>query len=336
MVLHTSCKYTLADLAQSQSLTFEGDGDHVVEGVATIEQATSKQIAFLANVQYRQYLEESKAGVLIVSKDDAHLWDGFKILSDNPYLTYALIAQMLYPPNPIINELHETAIIHPSVQLGQNVSIGEYVVVGENTNIEDNVSIGAHCVLGSSCVVRENTRLCANVTLYDNVEIGARGLIHSGAVLGSDGFGFAYNQGTWEKVPQLGRVIIGDDVEIGSNTAVDRGALSDTIIENGVKLDNQIQIAHNVHIGAHTVVAGGVGIAGSTRLGKQCRIGGKAGIIGHLDIVDGVTVTAMSLVTKSIKNPGSYSSAFSAISSNQWNRLVGWLKRSVPQKESEL
>jgi len=238
----------------------------------------------------------------------------------DPHVAYAKIAAVIHPPIIPTQAIHPAAWVDPASHCAGNVSIGAQAVIEAGVTLADGVIIGAGCVVQRNSQIAANTQLMANVTVYHGVRIGERVLIHSGAVIGADGFGFANDQGKWIKVPQLGGVQIGNDVEIGANTCIDRGAIEDTIIEEGVKLDNQIQIAHNVTVGAHTVMAGTSGIAGSTEVGKHCIIGGGVAINGHLKIVDKVVFTGMSMVTKSIKKPGVYSSGMPAEPSDKWQR----------------
>jgi len=303
--------FSIEQIAGWFGLPFKGDGSHQILGVASLSQATPYDLTFLANPHYRQFLDASKAGVVVLSPKDIDAWHGNKIISDNPYLSYALIAQKMFSNSKSVAVIHPSAVIHESAKIGKNVSIGPHVVVDENV------------VIGDDCVLHANT------FIGRHCDIGAHVIIHVGVVIGSDGFGFAYGDDQWHKVPQLGRVVIKDNVEVGANTTIDRGALGDTVIDEGVKLDNQIQVAHNVHIGAHTAVAGCTAIAGSTTIGQHCRIAGHVGIVGHLTIADNVVVTAMTLVTKSISRPGVYSGAFGAQPASQWRKLVASVRRFV-------
>lgn len=312
--------YTLQELAEKVGGTIEGDASCRISHVATIQNAGPESITFLSNRSYRKYLASTQASAVILRSEDLPECPVSAIVIDNPYLAYAKIASLLNPPT-----MHKPGI-HPGAILSETAQVHPQAYVGPQVYVADGVRIGAHSYIGPGCVIEqgaevgEGCRLVANITICHKVNIGNRVLIHPGVVIGSDGFGIANDQGTWLKVPQLGRVIIGDDVEIGANTTIDRGALEDTVIEEGVKLDNQIQVAHNVHIGAHTAIAGCVGIAGSAKIGKFCAIGGGAGIIGHLEIADHVQVTAMSLVTNSITEPGVYSSGTPLQPNQQWHR----------------
>jgi UDP-3-O-[3-hydroxymyristoyl] glucosamine N-acyltransferase len=299
----------------------DGDAGCEVSCVATLANATPESVSFLADSRYRKYLVGCQAGAVILSKSEREYFPGNALISANPYLTYARLTA-LFAPQSAEDEvrIHNTAVIHPDAKLGQNVRVAPHVVIGSSVVVGDGTSIGAGSVLGDGVVVGENSVIHANVTVYHDCKIGARAVLHSGAVIGSDGFGFANEKGVWVKIHQLGRVLIGDDVEVGANTSIDRGAIEDTVIGDGVKLDNQIQVAHNVKIGNHTAMAGCVGIAGSADIGANCAIGGGVGILGHLKIADGVTVTAMSLVPNSIPEGGVYSSGTPLEPKSQWQK----------------
>ncbi len=311
---------TLAELADYVGGRVEGDASRVIDGVATLSAATAGDISFLSNALYRKYLPTTCAAAVILSEADAQSCPVSALIVSDPYVSYAKIATLLNPEQIFPAQIHPSVVVASSARVSESAHVGANCVIGDGVVIDDGAVIGAGCVLEAGCVVGRHTRLMANVTLCHRVNIGQRCLIHPGAVIGSDGFGIANDRGVWIKVPQLGTVRIGDDVEIGANTTIDRGALDDTVIEEGVKLDNLIQVAHNVKIGAHTVVAGCVGIAGSAEIGKHCAIGGGVGILGHLKITEGVQVTAMSMVTKSIKQPGVYSSGVPLQPSQKWHK----------------
>lgn len=243
---------------------------------------------------------------MVLAPSDRELFAGPRLIADNPYLAFARAAALLHPASPLAPGVDPTARIHADARLGQNVQVQAQAVIEASVQVGDGAQIGAGCYLGEGVVVGAGSRLAPRVTLLAGTQIGARCLIHPGAVLGADGFGLANDRGVWIKVPQLGRVVVGDDVEIGANTTIDRGALDDTLIGNGVKLDNLIQVAHGVRIGDHTAIAACVGISGSTVIGRHCVIGGGVGFVGHLEICDGVTVTGMSMVAQSISRPGVY------------------------------
>lgn len=312
---------TLYELASKVGGHVKGD-DCLISGVATLQHAQPGTISFFSNRAYKKYLRETSASAVILQLEDLDLCPASALVTENPYLIYAHVAALLNPEPPCKSGLHPSAIIDESSKIDPSVWVGPNCTIGSGVTIEKNVVIGPGCVIERDATIGESTKLTANITVCHQSVIGRHVLIHPGVVIGSDGFGIANNEGIWIKVPQLGRVLVGDHVEIGANTTIDRGALEDTILEEGVKLDNQVQVAHNVHIGAHTAIAGCVGIAGSTTIGKHCAIGGAVGILGHLDITDGVQVTAMSLVTKSIKEPGTYSSGMPAQPGQAWNQTI--------------
>lgn len=317
--------WTLGKLAAHVNGRVMGDDSLVIDSVATLLDGKQGQISFLTNKKYRQFLATTKASAVIVAEEEE--CPASLLVVDNPHAAYAKVAQLLNPPEEIKSGVHPTATIHESSNIHETAQIGPNVVIEENVTVEAGVRIGANTFVGKNSFIDRDSIIYPLVSLYHDSSVGKRCILHSGVVIGSDGFGHAYDQGSWLKIPQVGRAVIGDDVEIGASTTVDRGAIGDTIIENGVKLDNQIQIAHNVRIGAHSVLASGVGVAGSTKLGKNCMVGGYTGIAGHLDIADNVTITAKSMVIKSIVEPGSYSSGIPAEPSKLWRRYVGRFKR---------
>ena len=311
---------TLAQLASALEARLQGNGDTLIEGVATLGNANASQIAFLANSKYRSHLDSTAAGAVILSEADAEHFSGNALIMANPYLGYAQVAQLLDTTPDSAEGIHPTAVVHPEATLGDNVSLGANVVIEAGAIIGDNVQIGPGCVIGRGAQLGAGTKLWANVTVYHNVIVGQDCLVHSGAVIGSDGFGYANEKGQWVKIPQLGSVRIGDRVEIGANTCIDRGALDDTIIEEGVILDNLVQIAHNDVIGAHTAIAGATVLAGSTTIGKYCIIGGNSTIAGHLTIADGTHISGMTGVTGSIKEKGLYASPPPLQEAKQWRK----------------
>jgi len=314
-------KYTLAELAEKLGVELHGDAGYTVSRIATLANAEPDSITFMADPRYRKYLTESRAGAVILHPAEVQHCAGNALLSPNPYLSYAQLTALFAPGDDgQADRIHHTASVHPEARLGKRVSLGANVVIGAGCEIGDGVTIGAGSVIGGEVMIGRDTRLHANVTVYHGCRIGQRSTIHSGAVIGSDGFGFANAGGQWIKIHQLGRVLIGDDVEIGANTTIDRGAIEDTVIGDNVIIDNLVQVAHNVHIGDHSAIAGCVGIAGSAEIGKHCAFGGGAGILGHLTIADGVTVTAMSLVTNSIREPGTYSAGTPLEPKPQWQK----------------
>ena len=311
--------HTLGELAEYVSGKVLGDKTCVIDNVASLISAKQSQISFYSDTKYSHELADTKASAIIISAKHADLSPTNCLVVENPQLAFALIATKLNSPN-ILAGVHMDASIDPDARIDGSAYIGAQSVVAAGADIKAGVVVGAGCVIGRGCVIEEGSILHANVTLNDKTIIGQNAVIHSGAVIGGDGFGFANKQGCWIKIPQLGKVVIGDDVEVGANTTIDRGALDDTVIGNGVKLDNQIQIAHNVRIGDHTAIAGCVGIAGSTIIGKYCTIAGGVGITGQLEIADNVHITATSLVTQSIKSSGAYSSGTPLQENTKWHR----------------
>ncbi len=291
-----------------------------ISGIASLRQATAHEVSFFSNRLYRDDLTQTQAAAVIVSQKDLSYSPVPALVMDNPYLGYAHAARLLNPIPKSYVGVHPTAWVSPDAHVAETASIGAQAVIEAGTHIHEHVEVGAGCVIGRDVRLGAHSHLAANVTLYAQTQIGQRCVIHSGAVIGADGFGLANNKGQWVKVPQLGKVSIGDDVEIGANTTIDRGALEDTIISNGVKLDNQIQIAHNVFIGEHTAIAGCVGIAGSTHIGRCCMIAGGVGIVGHIEIADNVQVTGGSIVLQSITESGIYSSGTPLELSQRWRR----------------
>jgi len=293
----------------------------MIDSVATLLNARPGQISFLSNKTYNEQLRTTQASAVILDKEQAKYCPVNALVVKNPYAAYAKIAQLFNPPAVIKASRHPTAVIDPQAIISATAAIGPYTVIEAGVVIGADVVIGPHCIIGRDSVIQQGSRLVANVTICHASQIGKRVLIHPGVVIGADGFGQAYDDGRWIKIPQLGRVVIGDDVEIGAGTTIDRGAIEDTIIEDGVKMDNLIQIGHNAQIGAHTVIAALAGVAGSTRIGKHCLIGGCAGIAGHLTVADGVTITGMSFIARDIEHAGSYSSGLPAEESQHWHRL---------------
>ncbi len=317
----------LGQLAEFLGATLRGDGDKVISGLATLQEAGPGQVSFLAKPQFRKYLVDTQASALLLKAADADLYVGDALLVPDPYLAYARISHLFDPKPKAIPGIHPTAVIAADAQVDPAASVGAFAVIESGAQIAANVTIGAHCFIGARCDIGEGGWLAPRVTLYHDVRIGKRVVIQSGAVLGGEGFGFASEKGVWQKIAQIGGVLIGDDVEIGVNTAIDRGALADTRIGNGVKLDNQIQIAHNVQIGDHTAMAACVGISGSTRIGKHCMLAGGVGLVGHIDICDGVFITGMTMVTHSITEPGSYSSGTAMQPAAEWRKSAARLRK---------
>ncbi len=317
---------TLGQLAEALGATLQGPEALQITGLATLQEAGPGQLTFLANPQYRKYLDNCQAGAVLLKAADAESFAGNALVVADPYLAYARISHLFDPKPKAVAGIHPSAVVAEDAQVDASASIGPFAVIESGARIGANVSIGAHCFIGARCVVGEGGWLAPRVTLYHDVTIGKRVVIQSGAVIGGEGFGFANEKGIWRKIAQIGGVTIGDDVEIGVNTAVDRGALSDTRIGNGVKLDNQIQIAHNVQIGDHTAMAACVGISGSTRIGKHCMLAGGVGLVGHIDICDNVFISGMTMVTRSITEPGSYSSGTAMQPLADWRKSAARIR----------
>jgi UDP-3-O-[3-hydroxymyristoyl] glucosamine N-acyltransferase len=317
-----------------------GDAATPLDGVATLDSAGPRQIAFLANPRYRGRLATTRAGAVILGPNDRDAAAMPRIVSDNPYAYYARTVALFHPEEAWRPGIHPFAQVDASANVDATSEIGAFVVIEAGASVGPRARIGAHCTIGRGSSVGEGTRLYPRVTVYHGCAIGARCILHSGAVIGADGFGQARDAGRWVKIPQVGGVRIGDDVEVGANTTIDRGALDDTVVGEGVKLDNQVQVGHNVVIGAHTVIAGCTGIAGSVSIGRDCLIGGGVGIIGHLTICDGVTVSGYSFVTKSIVKPGTYTSGTPVMPHGEWLRNAAHLRhldeiaRRVPKKDA--
>lgn len=309
---------TVAALAKHLKTEYRGDGACLISGIAPLDSAIAGQVSFLDNPKYKKYLPTTSASAVILTLQDLDKCQTNAIITDNPYFAYAKVAELFVGENEQTPGLHETVILGKDCEIATSANIGARCVLGNRVKIGEKVVIAPGCVIGDDCVIGDNSCLFANVTLYSNVHIGSRTIIHSGVVIGADGFGFAKTEEGWYKIPQLGGVRISDDVEIGANTTIDRGALGNTIIEQGVKLDNQIQIGHNVRIGAHTIVAGCAGIAGSATIGKRCMIGGGARIAGHIHVVDDTMITATAGISKSIKEPGIYCSGIQADKREKW------------------
>lgn len=321
-------KYRLADLTKGLDVTIKGDSDCLIEGVGTINQSTAGQITFLMNQMYRKYLSNTKAGAVILMPSDADACPVNAVICRDPYYTYAKIAAFFETKPNAEEGIHPSAVIGKNCHIDPSAKIGAHCVIGDHVKIGAQVILNPGCVIGNDSLLDDHTYLHANVTIYPHVKLGKRVLIASGTVIGSDGFGLAKHAGAWHKVPQLGSVVIEDNVEIGSNCSIDRGAIEDTVIEKGVKLDNLIQVGHNVRIGANTAVAACVGISGSTVIGKNCMIGGQSGFAGHLIIADNVIITGGTEVTKSIREPGIYSSGIGGLVTNQeWRKNSARVQR---------
>ncbi|MGF1548357.1 MAG: UDP-3-O-(3-hydroxymyristoyl)glucosamine N-acyltransferase [Thiotrichales bacterium] len=308
------------DLAQRLGLVVVGDGDAELSSVARLDSARRGDLSFVANPAYLPLLANTQASAVILRSIHADRCPVTALLAEDPYVAYARAAQLLYPSTPVAAYVHPSAVIGADCEIPPSVSIGPCAVLGDRVRLGEGVMVGAHCFLDANVEIGAHSELKARVTLYKGIRVGARCLVHSGAVIGADGFGFANDHGEWVKIPQIGGVVIGDDVEIGANTTIDRGAINDTTIGDGVKLDNLIQIGHNAVIGAHTAVAACTGIAGSARIGRHCAIGGCVGIAGHIDVADHAIITGMSFVSQSIPRAGSYSSGLPLQETSKWRR----------------
>jgi UDP-3-O-[3-hydroxymyristoyl] glucosamine N-acyltransferase len=320
-------QFTAGELADRFGLSLRGEPGTVVRGVATLANAAPDRLGFLANPRYRQQLAATRAGVVVMREDDAGAFTGTALLADDPYASFARISALFEAAVARAPGIHPTAVVASSARIDPSAHIGPHVAIGARSTIAAGAVLGPGCVIGEDCEIGEGCELVARVTLVMRVRLGRRVRIHPGAVLGADGFGLAMAGGRWLKVPQLGGVVVGDDCEIGANTTIDRGALEDTVLEEDVRLDNQIQIGHNARIGAHTAMAGCSAVAGSAVVGRYCLIGGGAGVLGHLEVCDRVVVTAMSLVTHSIREPGEYSSGTPLMDNRSWRRSAARFKQ---------
>lgn len=318
--------FAASELAARFGLELRGE-DRKVSGVGTLADAAPAQLSFLANPRYRAQLAQTRAGVVVVREADADARDGTALVARDPYVAFARISALFErkPARPA--GIHPTAAVDPEAHVDPAASVGPHVSIGARSRIHAGAVVGPGCVIGEDCEVGEDCELQARVTLLTRVRLGKRVRILPGAVLGGAGFGLAMEGGRWINVPQLGGVVVGDDCEIGANTTIDRGALEDTVLEEDVRLDNQIQIGHNVRIGAHTAMAGCSAVAGSARIGRHCLIGGAAGVLGHLEICDRVVITAMSLVTHSIREPGEYSSGTPLMDNRSWRKSAARFKQ---------
>lgn len=318
---------SLGELVTQFGCELIGDPDIEIGSVASLPNAGPDALTFLSNPSYKKELASTKAGAVILRPDDAVDSPVATILHDDPYACYAGMAAVVCPPPAYLPGIHESAVVDASASVADSAHLAAGVVVGERSRIGENVYLGPGTVIGPDCVIGDDCRLIANVTLARSVSAGARCIFHPGVVLGSDGFGNAMTSEGWVKVPQLGGVRIGSDVEIGANTTVDCGAVDDTVIEDGVRIDNLCMIAHNVHVGAHTAMAGQTAIAGSTIIGKRCLFAGRSGSVGHVSICDDVVVGALSFVSKDVTQPGTYVASFPAAPAREWARQLARFRR---------
>lgn len=337
-MIQTDSGYTLASIVERFGGELIGDAEVVIRQVAPLSSALSWHISFLTNPKFRRQLQDCKAGAVILGITERDATNLPRILSDNPHAYFAKVSALLNPRHAEAPGIHSTAIVDQTATIPTSATIGAFAFVGAGVKIGEHAVIGSGCHLGAGVEVGDDSLFYPQVVIYPGCVIGKRAILHSGSVIGADGFGIAMEKGRWIKIPQIGRVVIGDDVEIGANTTVDRGALDDTIIEDGVKLDNQIQVAHNVHIGAHTAIAGCVGIAGSAKIGKHCTLGGSAMILGHLEIADRVNISAGTLVMKSISKAGTYTSVMPLSVHQDWLKNAAHLRHldKMAEKLNEL
>jgi UDP-3-O-[3-hydroxymyristoyl] glucosamine N-acyltransferase len=312
--------YTLRELVARFGGEVVGNPEIRVGRVGTLENAGDGAIAFLANPRYLRQLGTTRAAAVIVAPAARDATAAARIVHDNPYLYFAKVSTLLSPSPPAVAGIHPTAVVASDAQVDPTAEIAAYVVIGSAARVGAGSVIGAGSRLGENVRVGRDCRFNPNVTVYAGCSFGDRVIVHSGVVVGADGFGIAFDDDHWVKVPQIGGVHVGDDVEIGANTTIDRGAIEDTVIEDGVKLDNQIQIAHNVRIGAHTAIAACTGIAGSVQIGRYCQIGGAVGIAGHVTIADRVHISGHTSITKSIDQPGVYSGVYPFEPNREWRR----------------
>jgi len=316
----TERSYRLEEIANALGAELRGDPDIRVSGLATLQAAEPGQISFLTSSSYAKYLADTRASAVLVSPESAAEVPSNALVMDNPYLGYARLSHWFDPEPAARPGVHPSAVVDPDARVASTASIGPNVVVEAGAEIGERVVISAGSIIGARARIGDDTKIRPRVTLGHDVVVGERCYILSGAVIGSEGFGFANEKGVWHRIAQLGRVILGNDVEVGANTTIDRGAIEDTVIGNGVKIDNLVHIAHNVHIGDHSAMAAMVGIAGSTHIGRHCVFGGQCGVAGHIEIADQVHLTGMTLVSGSIREPGVYSSGIAADTNRQWRK----------------
>jgi UDP-3-O-[3-hydroxymyristoyl] glucosamine N-acyltransferase len=329
----------LEELVERLGGQLMGDPNIEVLGIAPLDSADASHITFLSNPKLRALVAQTRAAAVILTAADSATigtaYKGARIIAANPYAYFARAAQLFadrhaIPPQPGI---HPSAVVDPSALIADSACIGPFVTIEADAVVEERCVIGSGSFIGRSAKIGTGTQFFARVSFHAGCEIGQSGIVHSGAVIGADGFGFANEDGAWIKIPQTGRVMIGNDVEIGANTCIDRGAMADTIIEDGVKLDNQIQIAHNCHIGAHTAMAGCVGVAGSAKIGKYCTFGGAAMVLGHLTIVDHVHVSSGSMVSRSIPEPGKYTGFYPLAKNADWEKSAVIVRNLASMRE---
>lgn len=329
---------SLGELATQFGCELVGDPDVIVDDVASLSNAGSKSLSFLSNPSFVDQLASTRAAAVILNEKHVSECSAASLVTKDPYATYARMAAVVSPEPVYTPGVHPSAIVEPSADVDESAHIAANAYIGEKSRVGANVYVGTGSVVGPDCAIGDDCRLLANVTLARAVQMAERCIVHPGAVLGADGFGNAMTPDGWVKVPQRGGVRIGADVEIGCNTTVDCGALDDTVIEDGVRIDNLCMIAHNVHIGAHTALASMTGIAGSTTIGKRCMFAGQAGVVGHITICSDVVVSGQGMISKDITEPGVYASSFPAENVRDWNRKVARFRRlgSLTDRVSKL
>jgi len=318
---------SLGELATSVGCELIGDPGALVSSVASLQNATPDSLAFLSSSAYTSQLPLTKAAAVVLRAADAASCPVAAFVSDNPYATYARMAALICPEPAVVPGVHASASVASSATVAESAQIAASAVIGDRSSIGEGTYVGPGTVIGPDCEIGAHCRFIANVTVVQNVEIGKRGVFHPGAVIGADGFGNAMTPDGWVKVPQLGGVRIGNDVEIGANTTVDRGAIGDTVLENGVRIDNLCMIAHNVHIGEHTAMAALTGIAGSTIIGKRCMFAGASGAVGHIKVCDDVVVAAKTFLSKDVDKPGTYAASFPADNARSWAKQLARFRR---------
>lgn len=321
-----SIRYSLREIVDALGGELLGN-DEVVTGVASLSSAEPGQISFLTDSKYRSFLSSTRASAIILGVKHRDFTDLPRIVTSNPYAYFARVAALLNPPALAVKGIAASAVIDPTANIPASCAIAQHAVIGKRVVLGSNVVVGPGCVIEDDVIIGDNTILHANVAIHYACAIGHHCNLFAGCVIGADGFGYAEDNGSWVKIPQIGRVIIEDNVDVGANTTIDRGALDDTIIEEGVKLDNLVQIGHNCRIGAHTVIAGCVGIAGSAHIGRHCKIGGAAMILGHLDITDEVTISPGSMITRSLNKPGTYTALMPFQDHEDWLKTAAALRQ---------
>jgi len=339
MSTNNPIRLSLQVIADHIGAELRGDGTVMIDSVTSMDAATAGSITYIKDRSYLEYLAGTQASAVILKEEFADQCSVPAVIVPDPYVGYARVAQLFHPLRPIQPGIHTSAQVSPDAHIAESVQVDALAVIEAGVGVGDDCYIGPGCVLRSGAQLGKGTRLMANVCMGEDCVIGERGLVHPGTVIGADGFGFANDAGVWVKIPQIGKVVIGDDVEIGANTCIDCGAVHDTVIGNGVKIDNLVQIGHNVVIGDHSIIVSNAGLAGSSRVGKHCAIAGGAGLAGHLELCDGVTVTGMSMVTHSITEPGMYSSGISAQDAKQWRRnhaRLHQLDKTIKELRDEL